>query len=353
MLAEATQTWFPGVPELNSRLPEVAAAASAVAPGVVVADTDAGFDRIATTWDESHPNAVGEAMDRRRRRRRAGHARHRHPTRTPIARLPPAPGSRHYWRRRPRDGGAKLDVDRSARRDRPVRLAARSHGGLMRGTGSRLARDRLGVEGESARQRTSVHQLRLQPVKGDEAAQPTTSGPTSSRCCRNGCRPPYRSRAWNLLPMATRVSWRAAARATSYRVAWWPVGSRSAARSRTVTGTSTPDRRALGAQEVRRLRGSGSVQRHPGSGRSPRSRPYPVARPRAQKTKLTVANFATGSAGEDGGTIQAAGHGTCGDGSFATSGPRTGLGLRGVTDRGADGNSTPRPRGGGLRRSWQ
>ena len=59
VLAEATQTWFPGVPELNSRLPEVAAAASAVAPGVVVADTDAGFDRIATRGTSRTPTRSG------------------------------------------------------------------------------------------------------------------------------------------------------------------------------------------------------------------------------------------------------------------------------------------------------
>ena len=33
-----------------------------MAPGVVVADTDDGYDRIGHTWDQSHPNAVGEAM---------------------------------------------------------------------------------------------------------------------------------------------------------------------------------------------------------------------------------------------------------------------------------------------------
>ena len=40
----------------------MAATASAAAPGVVVADTDVGYDRVAHTWDDSHPNAMGEVM---------------------------------------------------------------------------------------------------------------------------------------------------------------------------------------------------------------------------------------------------------------------------------------------------
>ncbi|NYJ01053.1 lysophospholipase L1-like esterase [Nocardioides thalensis] len=60
VLAEATQSWFPAVPELNARLRSVAAAATTDGSRVVVAATAAGHDALADTWDGSHPNARGE-----------------------------------------------------------------------------------------------------------------------------------------------------------------------------------------------------------------------------------------------------------------------------------------------------
>ncbi|KAA1429059.1 GDSL-type esterase/lipase family protein [Nocardioides antri] len=60
VLAEATQTWFPGVVGFNGLLHDVAAAADTPTGRVVVARTAAGYDRDADTWDTSHPNAQGE-----------------------------------------------------------------------------------------------------------------------------------------------------------------------------------------------------------------------------------------------------------------------------------------------------
>lgn len=60
VLAEATQSWFPSVPDLNARLPVVAAAATNAESRVVVAATAAGHDMLEDTWDGSHPNARGE-----------------------------------------------------------------------------------------------------------------------------------------------------------------------------------------------------------------------------------------------------------------------------------------------------
>lgn len=60
VLAEATQKWFPGVADFNSRLPGVAAGLSTPESRVLVATTSAGYDMARDTWDTSHPNARGE-----------------------------------------------------------------------------------------------------------------------------------------------------------------------------------------------------------------------------------------------------------------------------------------------------
>lgn len=61
VLAEATQTSFPDVPAFNAALAAVAEGRSTGASPVVLADTTAGYDGAADTWDGSHPNARGEA----------------------------------------------------------------------------------------------------------------------------------------------------------------------------------------------------------------------------------------------------------------------------------------------------
>ena len=70
------------------------------------------------------------------------------------------------------------------------------------------------------------------------------------------------------------MSWRADARATSYRVSWWPVGDRSATRARTVSGTST----RIGSLSARKRYAVSVVARN-GTGFGPASTPA-VARPR-------------------------------------------------------------------------
>lgn len=60
VLAEATQHWFAGVPELNAGLDEVAASSTSADSAVVVADTATGYQPGPDTWDNSHPNARGE-----------------------------------------------------------------------------------------------------------------------------------------------------------------------------------------------------------------------------------------------------------------------------------------------------
>lgn len=60
VLAEASQSWYPPVPELNGRLSGVATAATTPESRVVVAATATGHDELDDTWDGSHPNARGE-----------------------------------------------------------------------------------------------------------------------------------------------------------------------------------------------------------------------------------------------------------------------------------------------------
>lgn len=60
VLAEATQTWFPGVVEFNDLLDDVAAGADPSTGQVVVASTAFRYGWDADTWDTSHPNARGE-----------------------------------------------------------------------------------------------------------------------------------------------------------------------------------------------------------------------------------------------------------------------------------------------------
>ena len=121
------------------------------------------------------------------------------------------------------------------------------------------------------------YQFRLQPVKGDEAAANDVRSNIVEVLPQRLPSAVPKPRL-EPLPKALRVSWRAAARATSYRVAWWPVGSRSAARSRTVTGTST----RIGALSAHKRYAVSVVARN-GTGFGPVSKPA-VARPRAQKT---------------------------------------------------------------------
>jgi GDSL-like Lipase/Acylhydrolase family len=62
VLAEVTQTWFTGAPELNDLLADGATALDTVASRVLLADTDGDYTSTAHTFDGSHPNAQGEAQ---------------------------------------------------------------------------------------------------------------------------------------------------------------------------------------------------------------------------------------------------------------------------------------------------
>ena len=62
VLAEAVQTWFPGVTELNASLADAAAELDEPGARVLVADTDDGFLRAEHTYDTSHPDAQGEVL---------------------------------------------------------------------------------------------------------------------------------------------------------------------------------------------------------------------------------------------------------------------------------------------------
>ncbi|GAA1542845.1 GDSL-type esterase/lipase family protein [Nocardioides humi] len=60
VLAETSQHWFAGVPELNTRLAGVADELTTPGSPVVVAHLADGYDAERDTWDGSHPNARGE-----------------------------------------------------------------------------------------------------------------------------------------------------------------------------------------------------------------------------------------------------------------------------------------------------
>ncbi|WP_435769247.1 GDSL-type esterase/lipase family protein [Nocardioides sp. SYSU DS0651] len=60
VLAEATQRWFAGVPELDAAMAAAAEELSTEQSRVVLAPASAGYELAADTWDGSHPNARGE-----------------------------------------------------------------------------------------------------------------------------------------------------------------------------------------------------------------------------------------------------------------------------------------------------
>jgi lysophospholipase L1-like esterase len=272
VLAEGTQTWFSGVPEFNSQLPDVAEAASAVEPGVVVADTDDGYERFGHTWDQSHPNAVGEAMIAAAVVDALATLDIGPPASRPIAAVPLGPRVAPLLAATPGDGGATLSWTGPP--------GATAQFVWLRDLTAGDAWHRLPwpVTGSawSASQLVNGHryQFRLQPVKGDEAAADDVRSNIvevlPQRLPAAIPTPRLEPR-----PRALRVSWQAAARATSYRVAWWPVGNRSAARTRTVTGIST----RIGALSARKRYAVSVVARN-GTGFGPVSKPA-VARPRA------------------------------------------------------------------------
>jgi hypothetical protein len=271
VLAEATQTWLTGVREFNSRLAGVAAAASAVAPGVVVADTDAGYDRVDHTWDDSHPNARGEVKIAAAVADALAALGIGPRAARPLPAVPLGPRVAPHLAARPRNGGASLswtgppgataeyvwlrDVTaRQAWRRLPLPVAGRTWStGLL-------------VNGHRYR-------FRLQPVKGDEVA----AGDVRSNVVE--VLPQRRPAAVpkpRLEPRSRvlRVRWRADAVATSYRVSWWPVGSRTAVRTRMVSGTST----RIGSLSPHK-RYAVTVAGVNGTGTGPVSKPA-VARPR-------------------------------------------------------------------------
>ncbi len=270
VLAEATQTWFGGVPELNARLPGIAARASEAAPGVVVADTDAGYARSAHTWDDSHPNAIGEvriaaAVADALAGLGIGPAASR-----PLPRVLLGPRVAPRLTAIPRDSGATLSWSGPpGATAQYVWLRDLTAGKSWRRLPWPVTKSpwsvRLLVNGHR-------YKFRLQPVKGDEAAEGVRSNSVEVRPRqRPGVVPRPRLTP---RPRGLAVTWRAAARATSYRVSWWLVGKRSAARTRTVTGTST----RIGSLSPRKRYAVSVVARNR-TGFGPVSKPA-IARPR-------------------------------------------------------------------------
>jgi lysophospholipase L1-like esterase len=271
VLAEATQSWFPGAPEFNALLPEVAASASAEAPGVVVADTGSGHDRYAHTWDESHPNAVGEAMIAAGVADALATLGIGPPASRPLPEVPLGPRVAPLLAATPGDGGATLSWTS------PPGATAEFVWLRDVTAGEGWRRLPWSVTGSvwpvSLLVNEHLYRFRLQPVKGDEAAADDVRSNIVEVMPQRlpAAVPKPRLEAW---PRALRVSWRADARATSYRVSWWPVGSRVAARARTVTGTST----RIGSLSSRKRYAVSVVARN-GTGFGPASKPA-VARPR-------------------------------------------------------------------------
>lgn len=271
VLAEVTQTWFGGVPDLNSRLPAVAAAESAVAPGVVVADTDAGYDHFTHTWDGSHPNAVGEAMIAAAVADALSTLDVGPPASRAFAQIPLGPRVAPRLAATPADGGATLSWTG------PPGATAQYVWLRDVTAGEEWRRLPFPVPGSTWQTSLLVnghrYRFRLQPMKGDEAA----AGDVRSNVVEVlPQRPPAAAPTPRLEPRskALRVSWRAEAVATSYRVSWWPVGSRTAARTRTVAGTST----RIGSLSPRK-RYAVTVVAVNGTGNGPVSK-RAVARPR-------------------------------------------------------------------------
>lgn len=60
VLAQATQSWIRGVPELNEQIGALAADLDSTGSRVELASTAAGFTRADDTWDGTHPSSWGE-----------------------------------------------------------------------------------------------------------------------------------------------------------------------------------------------------------------------------------------------------------------------------------------------------
>lgn len=151
MLAEATQTWSPGVPDFNARLPQLAAAASLTGAPVVVADADTGYDAFAHTWDEAHPNAAGEVRIAAAVADALAGLGVGPPASRPLPVVPLGPRLAPLLRAVPGDGAATLTWTGPPGATAQL-VAARRHG--ARGMApAPVARDRVDVVGAPAHER--------------------------------------------------------------------------------------------------------------------------------------------------------------------------------------------------------
>ena len=208
----------------------------AVVPGVVVADTDAGHDRFAHTWDESHPNALGEAMIAAAVADALAALGIGPPASRSFSRSRSAPASRQCSTATPGDGGATLSW--------PGPPGATAEYVWLRDVTAREEWRRLPwpVAGPTWQASLLVnghrYRFRLQPVKGDEVAAGDVRSnvvevlPQRLPAAVPKPRLEPRSRAFGWAGAPT--PWR-----RSYLRLRWPVGSRSAVRTRTVKRTST------------------------------------------------------------------------------------------------------------------
>ena len=242
VLAEATQTWREGVPEFNSRLDVLADELATDTSSVVSADTDddanpdGGYDEYADTWDTAHPNARGEvkiaaAVADALSTMGIGPAATR-----PLPTVPLGPRSAPVLAVTPGDRAATLswagppgatgvyvwvrDVTKGEPWQRlPWQVTDSPWTDLLLTNGHR-------------------YDFRLQPLKGDEEAAGDIRSNVATVVPQPS--PPDRVAKPALTPrmQGLAVRWPTAARATSYRVTWWPTGNTAAKRARATTGTS-------------------------------------------------------------------------------------------------------------------
>ncbi len=235
VLVEATQTWWTGVTDFNALLTEVAASASTDTSSVTVATAATGFDRVAHTWDDSHPNAVGEVRIAAAVADSLAVLGVGPPATRPLPVVPLGPRSAPILSATSGNGMATLSWTG------PPGATAQYVWGRDVTAGEEWSRLSWPVSDSpwTALLLANGHRYRfkLQPVKGDEAAAPDVRSRVvevlPDRLPARVAKPRIEPRL-----RALRVRWPSAPRATSYELSWWPIGRPSAVRTRSTSATS-------------------------------------------------------------------------------------------------------------------